>query len=135
MHLLPWAYEEGGIPHFLAMPYIQRNDHQQISALIDEASADSEFLSSSHPEVLDFLARCDVRLDGSMNDQQPSMLKADLGMIRVIEDVIDLLVARNVILFSDLPAAVQTKLLAQKGRREQMFGHGGDLMVADSPLL
>ncbi|MDR1854553.1 MAG: hypothetical protein LBR05_06595 [Azoarcus sp.] len=44
---------------------------------------------------------------------------SDLPFVRVLEDVIDLLVERGIILFTDLPPAAQTKLLQRRNRRQQ----------------
>lgn len=43
--------------------------------------------------------------------------ESDLGFIRVLEDLIDLLLARSVILFTDLPQAAQEKLIARRKAR------------------
>jgi hypothetical protein len=44
--------------------------------------------------------------------------RSDLSFVRVIEDIIDLLIDRAVIRFTDLPAAAQAKLLERKSRRD-----------------
>lgn len=45
-------------------------------------------------------------------------LKEDLSMIRVIEDVVDLLVLKGLIRVTDLPEAVQAKLMQRRARRD-----------------
>ena len=70
-----------------------------------------------------------------MTSRRIEMLVSDLKMIRVIEDVIDILMAKNLIIFSDLPSAVQEKILKQKGRREKLFGTGGDIIGVEDGLL
>lgn len=113
----------------ILMPYVRRNEHNEITSLDRECEGQStEFLPGDHAEIVEFLA------DEGQVSPDRSLLSADLAMIRVIEDVIDLLIARNLILFSDLPAPVQTKLLQKKGRREQLFG-GNALMVDEVQLL
>jgi len=44
----------------------------------------------------------------------------DLGLVRVLEDLIDLLVDRSVIRFTDLPPAAQAKLADRRGTRAVM---------------
>jgi hypothetical protein len=84
------------------MPYIQRDTKGRIASLnLTALSPDMECLAPDHPEVLAFLYG---------DAQQQEMLALDLGFIRVIEDLIDILVSRNVICFTDLPAPVQAKL-------------------------
>lgn len=41
----------------------------------------------------------------------------DLSMVRVIEDVIDILIDKNIMLFTDLPDPVQNKILFKKAIR------------------
>lgn len=43
----------------------------------------------------------------------------DIDLVRVLEDVIDLLVARGVFRFTDLPESAQQKLLFRKTLRSQ----------------
>ena len=45
---------------------------------------------------------------------------SDMKMIRAIEDVIDLLISKNVICITDLPAAVQTKLMERRSLRHSL---------------
>lgn len=45
---------------------------------------------------------------------------SDLGLVRVLEDVIDLLVDRAVIRFTDLPLPAQQKLMERRGAREAL---------------
>lgn len=106
------------------MPYIQRNAQGEVVGL-SKASDDpaAEFLMSYHPDVVAFLAE-----GSAAQDDQFSPL-TDLEMVRVIEDLVDLLIARNVIVLTDLPTAVQKKLLRQRNRRSTLFG--GVSMVED----
>lgn len=43
----------------------------------------------------------------------------DAGLIRVLEDLVDVLVARNIIRITDLPAEAQQKLFDRKGFRDR----------------
>lgn len=44
----------------------------------------------------------------------------DLGLVRVLEDLIELLVERSLIRFTDLPVPAQHKLMERRGAREAM---------------
>lgn len=57
---------------------------------------------------------------------------SDLALVRVLEDLIDLLVDRSVIRFTDLPQAAQTKLLQRRSAREAM--HRGSLLDDDGVI-
>lgn len=50
------------------------------------------------------------------------METSDLDFIRVLEDLIELMIEKNMISFTDFPNAVQEKLLTRRGYREQMRG-------------
>ena len=115
------------------MPHVQRNTDGSIAALTAEAGATAEFLPAEHPEVLQFLSR---RPDsGSPDSGGLALLLEDLKLIRVIEDVIDLLISKNVIIFSELPIAVQQKILKKRGYREKLFGAGGDIIGPEEGIL
>lgn len=115
------------------MPYIQRNEQGKISTLTMSGEASCEFLPVEHPEVLQFLAA--PAGDNEGNTSSLEMLFSDLKLIRVIEDVIDLLIVKRVIIFSELPLPVQQKILLKKGKREKLFGGGGDILGSDKGIL
>ncbi len=110
------------------MPYIQRNAEGAIMAIVKEADDTArEFLPPGHPEIITFLC------DGTTEQEQFHPL-ADLEMVRVIEDLVELLISKNVIVLTDLPPAVQQKLFRQQSRRNKFFsgisiddGTGGPL--------
>jgi hypothetical protein len=53
--------------------------------------------------------------------------RLDADFVRVIEDVIDTLIARHVINITDLPAEAQAKLFARKSFRERAGRNALDL--------
>ncbi len=116
------------------MPYLKRNSAGDVIALTTSQSEDAvEWAAADSPDVLVFLATTNTAPDpGQANKLE--MLAADLSLIRVIEDVIDILIAKNVIIFSELPPPVQEKLLRKKGQREKLFGEG-DILSSDEGLL
>ena len=109
------------------MPYITRNDKGVIASLLREAtSVDTEFLAADHPDITAFL--------GVPADEAFGRLDADF--VRVIEDVIDTLLVKNIINITDLPEQAQAKLFARKSFRERvtqhslrLFGEGGTIEV------
>jgi hypothetical protein len=55
-----------------------------------------------------------------MSAEQPDdFSRLDADFVRVLEDVIDTLIARNVINITDLPEQAQAKLFARKSFRER----------------
>ncbi len=102
--------------------YIKRNSQRDIVAvsLTAEPGFD-ETLADDAPEVQAFLTR--------FQPQPPKGLaESDLEMVRVLEDLVSLLIERNVIRFTDLPTAAQTKLLS---RRELRGQHQGINLLSD----
>jgi hypothetical protein len=99
------------------MPYVQRNAQGQVVALLkDSGDSATEFLMPGHPDITFFLTEV-----AAVSGDQFSPI-TDLEMVRVIEDLVDLLIVKNVIVLTDLPAAVQKKLLRQRNRRSRLFG-------------
>lgn len=113
------------------MPYVERDQHGKVSALTAAAGASGEFLPAEHPEVLQFLSSSEGQGDAFSME----MLLSDLKMIRVIEDIIDLLIAKGVIIFSDLPGPVQHKILQKRGKREKLFGGSAGILGSDEGIL
>jgi hypothetical protein len=67
--------------------------------------------------------------DSADNPKEDGFARLDADFVRVLEDVIDTLIARHVINITDLPDQAQAKLFARKSFREragrnalQLFG-------------
>ena len=114
------------------MPYVQRDAAGAIVALTATPGATAEFLPTEHPDVLAFLSQQDSGQQGSAG---VALMVEDLKLIRAIEDVIDLLISKNVIIFSELPLPVQQKILKKRGYREKLFGSGGDIIGSEEGIL
>ena len=125
------------------MPYIQRDQHGEIVALTLEPSGSGEFFDASDMRVQSFLANnLATASNPSLNPAKPaepeitrSLQQADLDMIRVIEDLIDLLEAKNILMFSELPIPVQNKLLKKRGHRQRLKGFAGGLLAEVDDIL
>ena len=94
------------------MPFIRRNASGAVDSLHRRDEGGCEFLPDDHPDVRSFLGAA-----APSPDQNFATLDADF--IRVIEDVIDTLISKNVINITDLPIEAQTKLFGRKGYRER----------------
>lgn len=98
------------------MPYARRDAAGLISSLHREPAADAaEFLPEDHPEVRAFVG------GGSTGDEGATerFARMDADFVRVLEDVIDALINRNLINITDLPAEAQAKLFSRKSFRER----------------
>ena len=91
------------------MPYIRRNAAGTIVALLAEPGPDaSELLSSIDPEVVRFL---------NAGGNAETFRALDLDFVRVTEDLIQTLIEKGVLAFTDLPHEAQQKLQARESFR------------------
>ena len=93
------------------MPYVQRGPDGQIESLHRHGGPDMEFLPEGHAELMSFIGH------GTDNSD---FGRLDAEFVRVIEDVIDTLIVKNVLNITDLPEQAQAKLLARKSFRERV---------------
>lgn len=93
------------------MPFVVRDQSGLVAHLRDTGD---EWLEADHPDVAAFLKRL------SNAEAKQALSATDNDMVRVIDDLVDLLVANQVLIFTDLPERVQTKLLARKQLRKDM---------------
>ena len=112
------------------MSYALRNQNNEIVALTGTPNIEGDQeLSFSDPEVLDFLTG--TRIHGIQDNRFSQLLADDLRSIRIVEDLIDLLIAKGIILFSELPERTQRKLLEKKARRAEV-SRSNEIIVDDS---
>ena len=101
------------------MPYLQRNPSGDVIALFLAApEPDTEWLTIDHPDILAFLANSDDRGEAAIPFEVLATL--DRAMIRVLEDLVDVLVDKHVIALSDLPEQARTKVIARKELRSTL---------------
>lgn len=92
--------------------FVRRDDDGRIIAVSRERIPEvGEPLNADDPELLRFM-------QGSTPDPLHDLRESDLEFIRVLEDLIEVLIARGVIQFTDLPDAAQAKLLGRKSLRQ-----------------
>jgi len=92
------------------MIYIERNEDNQINNIYFAPAPGLEEISLHDPKLKDFIETA----PNSEEIIQKVLHQLDLDMVRVIEDVIDILIDKNIMLFTDLPEAVQNKILFKK---------------------
>ena len=95
------------------MPFIRRNASGAIDSLHRRDEGGAEFLPDDHPDVRAFLGA------PAPASSAEGFASLDADFIRVIEDVIDTLISKNVINITDLPQEAQTKLFGRKGYRQR----------------
>jgi hypothetical protein len=94
------------------MPYVRRNAEGQIDSLHRERGDGAEFLPDDHAEVQAFVGNAE-------GDARSDFSRLDADFVRVLEDVIDTLIGKNVLNITDLPEQAQAKLFARKSFRER----------------
>lgn len=97
------------------MAYIERDQQGKIIAVFETPQNNAqESLATDAPELLEyFLSRTDI------NDARTTLSSSDADLIRVLEDLVNTLIDKKVILFTDLPLAAREKL----ANREKVRGH------------
>ncbi|WP_017926614.1 hypothetical protein [Thioalkalivibrio sp. HL-Eb18] len=90
--------------------YVKRDASGGIEMVSREARADcSEWLDADSPELVAFL--------GGEAAEPAALQASDLELVRVLEDLVEVLTDKGVIRFTDLPDAAQKKLLGRKDLR------------------
>ena len=108
------------------MFYVQRNADGQLMRVEAQAYAEStETLPGDHPDLQAWFAN--ELMTTSLNQlkqikQLKQLRKSDLEMIRVLDDLIQVLTSKGVIRVTDLPAAAQAKLMDRTQAREALGG-------------
>ena len=99
------------------MRYVVRDPKGGIVSLHREAVPGAELLPLSHPDVQAFLTGTDGKSFAAM----------DADLVRVLEDLIDVLLRRNVFRITDLPLEAQVKLFERKHFRDNLQSHALNL--------
>ncbi len=115
------------------MPFVHKDANGKIIAVYTEPVEGGVEVAPGDPALIDFIQQNIPSLDTGEDWTQ-----SDLELTRVIEDLIDVLIEKKVVLFTDFPEGAQKKLLERRGRRkefdlvEDLFGddfeafEGGD---------
>jgi hypothetical protein len=106
------------------MPYVLKNASGAIIASSHEAiqsNAGWQLIDDKHPEYLAFL-------ETSLQKVAP-FRESDIHLARVLEDLITLLIERDLIRFTDFPEAAQKRLI----ERQSMRKNHGLISIVDDP--
>jgi hypothetical protein len=98
------------------MPFVKRNASGAIVVIHASSNADAtEELSPDSPELVAFMAR---RPDDE--EIKAGLVLSDAELIRVIEDLIEVLVRKQLILPTDLPSPALDKITHRRKLRDQL---------------
>jgi hypothetical protein len=99
------------------MPFVKRDQHNLVIAVSQEPGPGfSEQLAKDDPALAAFYT-------GITSAASP-LHASDQDLIRVLEDVVDLLIAKGLILFTELPVDAQQKIM----RRQQLRARMGSIL-------
>jgi hypothetical protein len=97
--------------------YIKRANDGRIELVSREETEEcTEYLPAESPELLTFLME-EASSPGAAHFQA-----SDLAFVRVLEDVIELLIDKGVISFTELPEPAQEKVMERQSLRRQLNG-------------
>lgn len=104
------------------MLFVERGKDGRITALHNASNpAAQEQKSMIDEEVLAFFNTTD--------SWKQLMAMSDLGIVRILEDLIDILIRKNIINFMELPEHAQQRIWERKQLREKIVSK--DLLVHD----
>ncbi|WP_305857989.1 tryptophan synthase subunit beta like protein [Balneatrix alpica] len=111
------------------MPYVERDASGAIVAVYATAQSQAnEQVDPYSPELKSFLHQ-------DVDSTQRLLRQSDLELQRVLEDVIDLLIDKGVLMFTELPSEAQKKLVSRKRIRTVLKNKGGILGGDDEDSL
>jgi len=95
------------------MLFVLRDSDGSILSVHRDPVPGAQVLEKNHPEVLAFLSQ-------GQGVEKQSFAGLDADLVRVLEDLIDVLIERNILRVTDLPAEAQQKLFDRKTFRNRM---------------
>ncbi|MBZ0096479.1 MAG: hypothetical protein K8H75_14040 [Sulfuricella sp.] len=112
------------------MPYVSRTPEGKIEAIFDQPGPGAkEKMTLENQELLEFLSQ-----DGLKEYARRLLEETDKSVIRVLEDLIEVLLAKNLITFSDLPAPAQEKLLSRREVRDELQTLNNPILHKNGPI-
>jgi len=97
------------------MPYVKRGDTGEIIAISQrQAEGFDDQVPADSLELSAFLQ--------GLTEANTSLSATDQDFVRVLEDVVELLIEKGIILFTDLPESAQEKMLHRQKLRSKIGG-------------
>ncbi|MDX3773504.1 tryptophan synthase subunit beta like protein [Chromatiaceae bacterium AAb-1] len=106
--------------------FVKRDANGQIVGVsqLQEEGYSEEEINPNSPELIKFLY-------GNLPETSAAIFRnSDTEMIRVLEDLLDLLTAKGIIQFTDMPEAAQQKVLSRQSIRKRINGLN---LLSDNP--
>ena len=114
------------------MTYISRDASGKITGVFDHAEAGAaEEVRPDDPELARFLADQELSSPSAIRQL---LAESDLKMVRLVDDLVDLLIDKGVITFTDLPQAAGDKYMQRQLARKRLQAVA-DLMVGEKDII
>ncbi|MBN7795682.1 hypothetical protein [Parahaliea mediterranea] len=97
------------------MPYVIRNESGHILSVSHTPLEGYHTIAANDPELLEYVS-------GFGDSVGQHLSASDLDFVRVLEDLVELLVSKGVILFTELPESAREKMLARQRLRSEISG-------------
>ena len=98
-----------------AMPFVSRNAQGAITGVFNKPTPLArEELDIDDTELRRYLEA------GATDDARAALAASDREMARVVEDLIDVMIAKNLVSFTDFPPEAQKKMLRRKSLRRDL---------------
>lgn len=107
------------------MPHVLRDADGTICAVSAEPTEGFEPIEEDAAELAEF--------EQLLHPARSRLQESDLEVVRVLDDLVNLLIDKDVIRFTDLPPAAQRKLIERRGLRRG--SNSLDLLGDDAALL
>ena len=99
------------------MPFVHRDENGQIQAVYEAYLDGTEEVDPADPDLIAFIQRNFPQAGNVLADD---WVQSDLALARVLEDLIEVLMEKKVILFTDFPEGAQKKLRERRGLRKEL---------------
>ena len=91
-----------------------REEMESVASFRERSDEAPEYLAANSPEIAEFSDPDATR------GERGNMLQSDLEMIRVYEDLIDILISKRIVVLTDFPTKAQEKLVRRKRLRSSL---------------
>jgi hypothetical protein len=114
------------------MPYVIRDADGKIVQVFEQpVSGKSETIPADSAEYQQFI---EAHGPHSAEELRRQLAASDSGMARLVEDLVDVLINKGVIKFTDLPPAAGAKYLERQAAREKLHAYK-NLIVDEKDII
>lgn len=114
------------------MPYVIRDADGKIVQVFDQpVTGRSEQISADSEDYRRYI---DEHAAHTAEELRNQLAASDIGMARLVEDMVDVLINKGVIKFTDLPPAAGAKYLERQSARERLHAYN-NLIVDENDII